>query len=128
MIDHPLCAPSRQMKRGGWYWLDKAVIRHFTPKVGLSGIAVYNALASMVDTRQTCFPSQGYIATVLGCSRTTVMKAINALVQHRLVVIEKGQRYPQLYRLLAPPCPESASALSTFAEKPAQNLDTNKNQ
>lgn len=102
----------RQMKNGSWYWMDKAIIRSYMPKIGAIGIAVYNYLACLADIRQTCFPSHGHIAKVLGCSRTTVIKALKALVTCRLVSIDRAGRYPQLFRLLAVSCPETGTELS----------------
>ncbi len=90
----------RDLRNGNWYWIHRAVIKVYTPKIGATSIAVYNFLASCVDTRQSCFPSQKYIAEHIGYSRATVNKAIKLLERHGLVRIEKKDRYHCVYHLL----------------------------
>ena len=51
---------TRSMEHGGWYWVDKAVIRKYSGNVGFLALAVYHLLASMTDESQTCYPSQKY--------------------------------------------------------------------
>jgi biotin operon repressor len=80
------------------------VIKEYTPKIGSTGIAVYNFLASFVDTRQSCFPSQKYIAEHLGYSRATVNKTIKVLEENGLIRIEKRSRYHCVYHLLKVRC------------------------
>ncbi|MEN6520074.1 MAG: helix-turn-helix domain-containing protein [Armatimonadota bacterium] len=92
------------MKKGNWYWIEKAFIREYTPKVGALGVAVYNYLASLVDTNQSCYPSQKHIAEVLGYSRTTINKVIKKLEDNGLVLVERSGRYSHIYRLLAVRC------------------------
>ncbi len=36
----------RDLRNGSWYWIHRAVIKEYTPKIGATGIAVYNFLAS----------------------------------------------------------------------------------
>ena len=90
----------RDLRNGNWYWIHRAVIKEYTPKIGATGIAVYNFLASCADTRQSCFPSQKYIAENLGYSRATVNKAIQVLEENKLIRIEKRSRYHCVYHLL----------------------------
>ncbi len=90
----------RDLRNGNWYWIHRAVIKEYTPKIGSTGIAVYNFLASCADTRQSCFPSQKYIAENLGYSRATVNKAIQVLEANDLIRIEKRSRYHCVYHLL----------------------------
>lgn len=90
----------RDLRNGNWYWIHRAVIKEYTPKVGATSIAVYNFLASCVDTHQSCFPSQKYIAERIGYSRATVNKAIQILEEHKLIKIEKRSRYHCVYHLL----------------------------
>jgi len=66
----------RDLRNGDWYWVNKAVIQQYTPKVGSIGIAVYSFLTSLVDRGQRCFPSQKYIAECLGYSRATISRTI----------------------------------------------------
>lgn len=94
----------RSMERGKWYWIEKAVIREYTPKVGVLGIAVYNYLASLVNTKQFCYPSQRRIGQVLGYSRTSVNRAIKRLEKHGLIRVDRTGRYHQTYTLLKASC------------------------
>src|SRR5215208_17987 len=92
---------SRRIVKGQWYWIDKEIIRRYAPAVGTAGITVYNYLASLANTEQSCYPSHRHLAKVLGLSRTTVAKAIKRLEEHQLIAVEKTGRYHQQYRLLA---------------------------
>lgn len=92
------------MGKGNWYWMEKAVIREYTPKVGALGIAVYNYLASLVDINQSCYPSQKHIAEVLGYSRTTINRVIQKLEDNGLVIVDRSGRYSHIYRLLKVRC------------------------
>lgn len=95
---------TRNIRDGNWYWIDKNIIRQYTPIVGLLSIVVYNYLASMANAKQTCYPSQQHIADVFGYSRTSINKAIRRLEIHGLISVDKTSRYPQNYRLLRIRC------------------------
>jgi len=88
--DNPI--ETRGIHKGEWYWIHRAVIQEFIPRIGSMGLAVYNLLASMADRNQLCFPSQRYIAQTLGCSRTTVMKALRKLEGAALIRIERKKQ------------------------------------
>lgn len=75
----------RKIIAGHWFWLDKAVVREYLPRIGASGFAVYAFLASCADENQFCFPSQQYMATHLHCSRSTVCRAIGKLEVAQLI-------------------------------------------
>ena len=94
----------RRMERGSWFWMEKAIIRYYTPKVGTLGIAVYCYLASLANTRQTCFPSQKHIANVLGYSRTAINRVIRKLEMAGLVQVDRSGRYQHTYTLLRASC------------------------
>lgn len=117
----------RSMERGQWYWVNKAVILQYAPKIGFAGIAVYDCLAVMANAQQTCYPSQGYIANVLGCSRSTVNRTMKVLVQHGLVRIEKTARYPQVYHLRKVSGRMDARRVSHGCTPPVSPMHTNKN-
>jgi biotin operon repressor len=101
----------RDLRNGNWYWIHRAVIKEYTPKIGATGIAVYNFLASCADTRQSCFPSQKYIAEHLGYSRATVNKAIQVLEENKLIRIEKRSRYHCVYHLLKVRCKDGKTQM-----------------
>lgn len=56
----------RTMNDGEWCWVGKEVIREQVRDIRPLGLAVYLVLASLVDPKQRCYPSQGYIAQRLG--------------------------------------------------------------
>ena len=118
----------RRMENGSWYWIDKAVIRDFAPKVGVVGIAVYNYLASLANTNQTCFPSQGRIGDVLGYSRTTVNRVIKTLEQHGLISVDKTGRYQQTYRLLDVRCKTKETEVLNRRNQGVKPAHTNNNK
>lgn len=82
----------RKMVAGEWFWLEKAIIRKYLPQISASGFAVYSFLASCVDEKQTCFPSQQYMATHLHCSRSTVCRALSKLEEAQLIRRRTGPR------------------------------------
>lgn len=118
----------RRMEDGCWYWVDKAIIRQYAPRVGAVGITVYNYLASLVDLDQTCFPSQRHIGEVLGYSRTTINRTIQTLERHRLIAVDKIGRYRQSYRLLDVRCSTGATEVLSGRNPSVHTVHTNKNK
>jgi DNA-binding Lrp family transcriptional regulator len=81
----------RNLNNGQWYWIARKVLRANSKRIGPSGIAVYNVLASYADSKtQTCFPTRKTIARVLGLSRKTVTRKILMLQELGLISIEKA--------------------------------------
>lgn len=89
----------RDLRNGDWYWIQKTVMQEYASTVGAMGILVYNFLASFADRAQRCFPSQKYIADSLGCSQSTVSRALKLLERCQLIRIERS-RYHCVYHLL----------------------------
>jgi hypothetical protein len=86
---------------GDWYWIGKNVLRIHGRDLGVTGIAVYNVLASYADAKtQVCFPTQAAIAKLIHVSRMTVVRKINFLEKIGLLVVDKKQGGRCLYRLL----------------------------
>ena len=76
--------------------------------VGADEIAVLAVLALHAGRDQTCFPSQGHLAGILGRSRSWVCRVIARLVEIGLVVQTHRTRHDggdrsSLYQLVAPP-------------------------
>ncbi len=115
----------RNLNNCAWYWIPKAVIKEYTPKVGSVGIVVYNFLASCADKNQHCFPSQKYMADNLGLSRATVNKAIRILENNKLIRVDKRSRYHCKYYLLKVRCKAEETEMSTTGNSDVQNIDTN---
>lgn len=118
----------RDLKDGDWYWIPKAVIHRYTPKVGAIGIAVYNFLASLANQSQSCFPSQKYIAEHLGYSRSYVNQALRRLEKAGLIKVEKKGRYHRTYHLLEVRCKHQRTQVSTTADSGVKQDDTNNNK
>lgn len=89
----------RKMSDAPWYWTSKGVLK-YSPLIKATGLAIYNMLASMVDKNQYCYPSQGYIAEQLQCSRTTVNKYVRILQRTKLIAVEKDVNNKCRYYLL----------------------------
>jgi DNA-binding transcriptional MocR family regulator len=116
----------RNMNKGDWYWIPKAVIQEYASRIGAMGIAVYNFLASMADRNQSCFPSQRYMAERLGYSRSTMSRAIKCLEEHRLIRKEMRSRYHCVYQLLRVRCGVGETQMSTAGNSDVIQEDTNK--
>ena len=118
----------RDLRNGDWYWIHKAVIQEYTQKVGAVGIVVYNFLASMANSDQGCFPSQKYIATRIGYSRSYVNETLKVLERNKLIRIEKKGRYHCVYHLLKLGCQRERTQVSTIPNSGVDYSDTNDNK
>jgi len=119
---------TRNMKNGSWYWIDKAVIQDYVPKIGSRGLAVYSFLASLADKNQRCFPSQKYVARRIGCSRSTVNKAVKILAKHGLIKIVRKNRYHCTYLLLKVRCKAGETQISHPGNSDVSQMNTNDNK
>jgi DNA-binding transcriptional MocR family regulator len=115
----------RKMNSGGWYWVSKAVIQEYAARVGLLPIGIYHFLASMVNGNQSCFPSQKYIAERLGCSRSSVCRAMRILETHGLIKVDKRSRYHCVYRLLSLRLSAGETQVSHRRNSDVRGEDTN---
>ncbi len=121
--------PVRKLEAGQWYWVSRSVLRDHASQIGFAGIAVYNVLASFADGSQRCFPSQKYIAEILGCSRSTVSRAIEKLEKCGLIKKEKRDRYTCVYVLLkVDRCSFEETQMLHRCNSDVQNLHTNDNK
>ncbi|MBM4305163.1 MAG: helix-turn-helix domain-containing protein [Deltaproteobacteria bacterium] len=118
----------RDLRNGDWYWVPKAVIREYAPKVGAIGIVVYDFLASLAGRDQECFPSQKYIARTLGYSRSYINETLKLLEKSGLIRIEKKGRYHRIYHLLKLRCQPGRTQVSTIANSGVNQADTNDNK
>ena len=118
----------RDFKNGNWFWVDKKVVQKYVPQIGTMGFTVYSFLASMTDSKQRCFPSQKYIAENIGCSRSTVNKAIKALAKHGLIMKERKSRYRCAYSLIKVRCNEEETQMSRIRNSDVAQRNTNDNR
>ena len=119
---------ARSLAHGDWYWIPRAVITGYASEIGARALAVYNFLAAYADSRQTCFPSQKYMAERLGCSRSTVNKAVKTLAAAGLVGIEKRSRYHLVYTLLEVRCRAGKTEMRRGGNPDVSLTDTNDNK
>jgi DNA-binding MarR family transcriptional regulator len=80
----------RDLRNGGWYWINRHIINQYGKILRASGLAVYNVLASYANSNtQTCFPTQKSIAGHLGLSVRTVNRKIRLLKDFKLIKVKK---------------------------------------
>jgi biotin operon repressor len=115
----------RDLRNGDWYWIHKAVINDYVQKIGATGVIVYSFLASLANNRQSCFPSQKYIADKLGYSRATVNRAMKRLEDNGLTRTEKRSRYHCVYHLLKIRCNTGETQMSHRGNSGVIYFDTN---
>ncbi len=118
----------RKIPPGGWYWVENAVIQVFAAKLGLLTIGVYHFLASMADDKQSCFPSQKYVAEHIGCSRSSANKAIRRLETYGLISVDKRTRYHCVYHLLRLPLSSRKTQMPRHRNSDVKPEDTNNTQ
>ena len=117
----------RSMRRGKWYWVDKAVIQEHARREGLLTISVYHFLASMADKSQACYPSQKYIARKIGCSRGSVNKAIKRLAAAGMIGVARSPGRSTVYHLLPLEMSDKWTGVSDTNTRHVQEKDTNNN-
>lgn len=115
----------RGMDAGSWFWVSKKVIREYASKIGFLPIAVYHFLASMADDSQSCYPSQRYIAEKLGCSRSSVSRALKSLAAHDLIRLSTGANMGRVYQLLEVRSCIDATNVSHACKSDVAPMDTN---
>ena len=118
----------RRMDSGLWYWVSKKIIQEQVGETGFLAICVYHFLASMVDEAQSCYPSQQYIATHLGCSRAAVNLAIRRLREMGLIAVHKVGKSCHSYLLLDARCQGEKTEVSTTVNRDVNGSDTNNKQ
>jgi DNA-binding MarR family transcriptional regulator len=95
-----LNSETRDLKRGGWYWISRAFLLSHGRALKPSGIAVYNVLASFANSKtQSCFPTHKTIARIAGTSKRTVSEKIQLLEEMKLIRRER-QEGQSIYHLL----------------------------
>ncbi|MEM3573304.1 MAG: helix-turn-helix domain-containing protein [Nitrososphaeria archaeon] len=79
----------RDIKDGDWYWIPRKVFEDYASKIGVIGLALYNAYASYARDKGIAFPSQKIISQKLGISIKTIIKYNKILQSNGLISIEK---------------------------------------
>jgi DNA-binding transcriptional regulator YhcF (GntR family) len=79
----------RNIGDGDWYWIPRIIFEDYTPKIGVIGLALYNAYSSYARDKGVAFPSQKTLAEKLGLSIKTIIKYNKILQDNGLIKIEK---------------------------------------
>lgn len=79
----------RDQRDGNWYWISRSVYLNYAERIGVIGLAVYNAYASYAFQNQEVYPSQNTIAKKLGITKPTLIKYSKILAKYKLIRIEK---------------------------------------
>ena len=79
----------RDIKDGDWYWIPRKVFEDYAPKIGVIGLALYNAYSSYAREKGVAFPSQKKIAEKLNVSVKTIIKYNKILQENGLIKIER---------------------------------------
>ena len=119
--------PVRSIKDSPWYWGNKSLLHDYAKDIGALGIAVYDCLASFVDAKQTCYPTQEQIGQILGYSRVSINKAIKLLQHHDLIVVDKRRRHNCVYRLPKVRCKETKRQVLNTGTLDVKPRNTNEN-
>jgi DNA-binding transcriptional regulator YhcF (GntR family) len=90
----------RDMKDGDWYWIPRVVFEDYTQKIGVIGLALYNAYSSYARDKGVAFPSQRTLAERLRVSIKTIIKYNRILEANGLIKIERRKGRSNLVTLL----------------------------
>jgi len=92
----------RDIGDSDWYWIPRVVFEEYTPKIGVIGLALYNAYSSYARDKGVAFPSQKTLAEKLRVSIKTIIKYNRILEANGLIKIErkKGKGKTNLVTLL----------------------------
>jgi len=83
---------TRDIKDGDWYWIQRVVYEDYAQKIGVVGLALYNAYASYAINKGFVFPSQKTISLKLKISIPTISKYNRILEKYGLIKIKSGKR------------------------------------
>jgi transposase len=92
----------RNIKDSDWYWIPRVVFEDYTSKIGVIGLALYNAYSSYARDKGIAYPSQKVVSQKLGISIKTIIKYNKILQDNGLIKIErkKGKGKTNLVTLL----------------------------
>jgi DNA-binding transcriptional regulator YhcF (GntR family) len=79
----------RDIGDGDWYWIPRIIFEDYIPKIGVIGLALYNAYSSYARDKSVAFPSQRTLAEKLGLSIKTIIKYNRILEANGLIKIER---------------------------------------
>ncbi len=91
----------RDLRDGGFLWLDKEALELVSRKTGNTGVIVYSWLCYYANSKaQDCFPSVTTLAKRCHTSRRTIMRELKKLEDLGLISIQRIKGKSNIYRLL----------------------------
>lgn len=100
--------------RGGFAWLNNAVIDEYLPTIGCTALAVYMVLCRYANNDSgKCWPGQETLASTCGLTDRTIRTAIQSLIDNGLVSVEKIKTTPTSY-------PRNVYSLHRVTEKSSE--------
>jgi DNA-binding transcriptional ArsR family regulator len=91
----------RDLRDGGFLWLDKEALELVSRKTGNTGVIVYSWLCYYANSKaQDCFPSITTLAKHCHTSRRTIMRELKKLEDLGLISIQRIKGKSNIYRLL----------------------------
>ena len=88
------------MRDGDWYWISRRVFEDYASKIGVVGLALYNAYASYARDKGIAFPSQRILREKLGVSLKTVRKYNRILLENGLIKLKRRKGKSNIVILL----------------------------
>jgi len=94
----------RDLRRGGWFWVENRILEEHGVELGAAGVAVYCVLARHAGREdQVAWPSRERICAMLGMGHSQVSRALRILEEVGLVRIERRRGAVNVYQLLGDP-------------------------
>lgn len=121
----------RDIRDSDWYWISRTVLEDFAFKIGVTGLALYNAYASFAREKGKAFPSQKKLVKLLRISVPTLIKYNKILEANNLIRIEKRKGKTSIVYLLKPFKKGSKTALEGVVKEfktKENNMKENKNK
>lgn len=95
------CVDIRDLRDGGFLWLDKEALDLVSRETGNIGVVVYSWLCYYANSKaQDCFPSVTTLSRRSHISRRTVMRHLKRLEELGLISIQRIKGKSNIYRLL----------------------------
>jgi len=95
------CVDIRDLRDGGFLWLDKEALNLASRETGNNGVVVYSWLCYYANSKaQDCFPSVTTLSKRSHVSRRTVIRHLKSLEELGLISIQRIKGKSNIYRLL----------------------------
>lgn len=95
------CVDIRDLRDGGFLWLDKEALNLTSRETGNNGVVVYSWLCYYANSKaQDCFPSVTTLSKRSHISRRTVIRHLKRLEELGLISVQRIKGKANIYRLL----------------------------